>query len=174
MVEFKTAEDKKTMLGFLEKEYRPFSEVTQNKSLKENDLYPTSDLAYNGGYESSHLIGFNYGAGDDYFINYSYVLCYWMAINGGDKKDFGLLKDKPYIIYDGVEEWVLCKEEEKPKDIPFAVVDNNGFRINTEIKLMSSKKTSKLIFKNEIKKLEEQDKIINAELYRLTKAWNKQ
>ncbi len=120
---FENESTQQQMLIFLNQNFRTLNKLT-GKTHYDHVTPPITDVSYDSD-EESFVIGFDYNA-SGLEREYPYLICFWMAMMAGKKKDFDTVKDCPYIIYDGVEEIVLIRS----KIAGFhqsQVVDENGF-----------------------------------------------
>lgn len=177
MAPFKTEKEKKQMEEFLKKEFRSFKELLKEakirfiKTEEEENLPPHSRLAYPPETKTP-VLGYNYGGSMGEERDYFFVLCYWMAIQAGDRHSEGKHQGKPYIIYDGYQNWTLFINEEPDKTDEWVEVDENGYRKMTTLsEIEHFPKKAQMRFKKEKEELEKLDSVIKEELNRLTVAW---
>lgn len=131
---------------------------------------PTDDLSYNGDVNTP-VLGFDYGAGDsDEVRDYSFLLCYWMAVQAGKRID-----GRPYVIYDGYEKWTLFAGE-TPTDAERKAIaielNDFGYKKTVQAMKMERLPADRQAALSGIKKqIEETDRAFYLELSRLTQLW---
>jgi hypothetical protein len=129
-------------------------------------------LDYKSDVEKS-IIGFNYSPGDmerDYF----FVICCWMAVMNGKQKTFEPIGSKPFIIYDGYEDYVLFVNEKGEGNFSWIEVNENGYReLPTLTRLNKNERLKKFEGEEYVKELEIIDSLTKQELERLTNEWVK-
>ena len=175
---FETKEEKERMQLFLDSHFTPFNKLIQRLQLSGVDAepyyahLPSDSLSYDAEHEL-FKIGFNYGAGispqeRDYF----FVICYWMANHSRKRLEspgYGL---RPYINYDGCDNWFLFINEDRPTDIESVAVNEHGYRKLSDLTLFErSPKMLQLFGKSYKKDLLAIDQCIFEELERLSKCW---
>lgn len=162
MTAFKDTEIRDKVFDFLKQNFRDI-DVVLGDSEQELTYGPckNEDISYKGETKKP-LIGFNYASGAEFYKEYEFQLCYWMAKMAGKKI---LLKEvnrkNEYIIYDGCEKWFLLKEGEELKNKDYVATDDIGFH-----KL--HRRIYSYLSESEIVSVE--TKIYN-ELQRLTNLW---
>lgn len=102
-------------LAFMQREYREFSALADDKDGLSALRGPISGpLSY---HRARNIIGFDYGPVCDEERQYAYCLLYWLALTVGDRRKFGRAGTLPYIVYDGHEKWGLVAGDGiRPKD----------------------------------------------------------
>lgn len=185
MTPFSTENEREEMDQFMKLHFKPFHQILEEAKIKKIHIYPKENppsirLAYSTGEGVNPIIlGFDYGAGESREeIKYYYLLCYWMAIHGGEQKVFGnkeleYKQSLPYIIYDGVEEWAIFADKEVNLIKEYVQTDSIGFKTIQEKRLPLILKVIGFLtgITRDLKKL---DKRIQEELITLTKKWNEQ
>lgn len=192
-VHTKSKRDHQKMLSFLEKEYRPLSELMKSSNssfLKKKSIQytfespsPSSNLAYDKG---KNPIGFNYSAlsyEENYYI---FTLMRWACLKVGRDYPFGSIKLKA-IKYDGEELFPIHTSEEQfhhtPNDGRKYVVNDIGFIPYQDTLTYSLKHSEISIFIKPLifllNKLTQTSKfedllseIVHEEVKRLEKAWS--
>jgi hypothetical protein len=185
----KSKKAQQQMLAFLEKHYRPWSELTKGTILEYNPDYDATryictgeDLSYDHG---KCRIGFDYSRSDD-STPYMHGILRFMALQVGRRRalpnDTGSPEAVPYIVYDGYEAWpvlLLSKWNGRvPKHSEWALCTESGFKRalrtwenrpevtpplpGTFLESLRTEKESEL---------EETDRIVQAELNRLLTLW---
>lgn len=177
MTPFKTEQDKQKMEQFLQMHFKPFQNLVKGVRMSGNVIEegetPTDDMDYKPEKEIP-MLGFNYGAGIsmDEERDYYFSLCYWMVVVFGDRKNFDHHENMPYIIYDGVEEWLLFVNQERDLKYECVSVDEYGYKeISTLTLLKHRGAITKTLFQSITKVAETIDQKIKDELIRLTKEW---
>jgi hypothetical protein len=169
MTPFENVEAQNKMLLFLEENYQDYTKVfSVNKKVKEpyHPSLPRIDLNY-GPRPEIPVIGFDYGAGTDLDDReYAFLICYWMAVHGGARKNFQQYGNMPYVIYDGVEDWALFVNEKSQSEIECVSVDGVGFRPTVDL-LLPATGVLRLIIKTFSQKQKKNDQIMKKELIRL-------
>lgn len=152
MTPFENERVRQQMLGFLGKNFRSPNELT-GMTCYEYTSEPRTDVSYDSE-EELFVIGFDYH-GSGLGREYPYLICSWMAMMNGKRKDFGEIKDCPYIIYDGNEDIALVRHNLTSLDCQ--VVDENGFWPikSTEFNREEQPKADalNLLVQNELKRL---------------------
>jgi hypothetical protein len=174
MTPFNDETQKLKMKRFLSLQFKSLNTLV-GKSIKEveisnEDIMPQDKLDYKSDIEQS-IIGFNYSPGDmerDYF----FVICCWMSVMNGKQKDFNSIGSKPFLIYDGYEDYVLFVKEKGQGNFSWIEVDENGYReLPTLSGLNINKRLKKIVGKKYVKELELIDSLTKKELERLTTEW---
>lgn len=174
MTPFTDESQKKKMENFLSLHFKSLNTLI-GKSIKEveiseENILPQGELDYKSDIEKS-IIGFNYSPSDmerDYF----FVICCWMAVMNGKQKKFDSVGIKPFLIYDGFEDYVLFVKEKGQGNFSWIEVDENGYReLPTLTRLKNNERLKKLEGKNYVNELELIDSITKQELERLTIEW---
>lgn len=160
------------MHNFLTDEFRPLATITSPLSggaCLEDTPVPYSDVSYTGDHTEPRL-GYDYGAGDeDIERGYRYAICYWMAINGGQ-----LRNGKPFMIYDGCEEWSICKDGPTCTCSATLHTDTIGYRKLQPLMLaerMAKNHLRKWLTKDSLSELNVVDAAVQQELMRLSALW---
>ena len=178
MTPFDNKLEKQKMEEFLTTHFKTLNQLvgkTINEvEISEEEINVQGELDYKSEDELI-VLGFNYSPGDierDYFFS----ICCWMAITNGKQKKFDSNEAKPFIIYDGYENYALFVNEKQPvkADFEWIEVDENAYRLlPTLVRLNQNKKLKKLEGKKYVNELEMIDSLIKQELERLTGEWKK-
>jgi hypothetical protein len=174
MTPFETEAEQNQMKTFLQHNGRSLSTILPHLP---KDVFsagcpgtPTDDVSYKGDI-TEPVLGFDYGAGDgDEIRDYSFLLCYWMAVQAGKRID-----GRPYVIYDGCENWTLFAGE-TPTDAErkAGAIELNDFGYKKTIQALKMERlpAAKQVAWGKIKKqIEETDRDFYTELLRLTQLW---
>ena len=108
MTPFRTKEDKKDMLSFLEEHYDPPQFVKDYGPYLDG---PTDKLSY-GCDKEKHTIGFNYGCLENDVNLFVWCFCVWMAQRMGKNRKIKGAWSR-YIVYDGYEFIAIEPDEKK-------------------------------------------------------------
>jgi hypothetical protein len=149
-------------------------ETIEEVEISEEEINVQGKLDYKSE-DELEVLGFNYSPGDierDYFFS----ICCWMAVTSGKQKKFDSNETKPFIIYDGYENYALFVNEKTPVKVDFEwiEVNENAYRLlPTLARLNQNSKLKKLEGKKYVSELELIDSLIKQELERLTNEWKK-
>ncbi|MFA6234654.1 MAG: hypothetical protein WC824_10790 [Bacteroidota bacterium] len=175
------------MFKFLQKNLRSWSELTRGTEFAINpDFDPSKFLQRDGGLSYDHgkcRIGFNYHSLPPGGLNhYVWSLLRWIAVKVGRRRTFPAALSRkgsvPYTVYDGYEAWpVLPRPEWNLRNTPeshhWNLVDSEGFqpedRYWRDRGILSVVGGMAFVLD---KAADFYDKIIKAELTRLTKLWD--
>lgn len=176
MTPFETEADRQKMKTFLTEHFQPIEHLSPHLASNNKQAQtwfsklPHDDLSYMSS-TNDPVLGCDYGAGDsDEARDYSYTLCYWMAIHSGKRRN-----GRPCIIYDGCEYWTVFANEspsESEKKDSFIEVNKFGYRPMSSLKQIERfPEDIRTSLQDTISHLQKTDKAIYAELQRLSQLW---
>jgi len=176
MAPFETEVEQTQMMTFLQQNGRSLSTILPHLP---EDVFSAGKPGFRSGdLDQNHkedvaipAIGFEYGTGDgDEVRDYSFLLCYWMAVQAGKRMD-----GRPFVIYDGCENWPLFAGEtptETQRKAGAIELNDFGYKKTIQATKMERMPAAKQIALGEMKKqIEETDRAFYAELLRLTQLW---